>query len=401
MREVVIVSAVRTPVGRHGGILKDVRVDDLTALVLREVLRRADVKPAAVEDIVFGCVDSAGEANGNLARCAALIAGFPFEVCGTTVNRFCGSALSAVNHCVHAIAFGAGDVMIGGGAESMTRAVWTVPKQGGGFPRGDLVAGDTMMSGSGGPFHPVLAAKGWMIDMATTAQNLADKYGISRQEMDEFALRSQQRAVAAIKGGRFKAEIVPVVIPQRRGEPIVVDTDEHPRADTSLERLAALGPAFPTVKDITAGNASGVNDGASAVLLMAAEKAKELGVRARARIVATAVAGVDPTIMGIGPAFAIPKALKRAGLTLDDMDLVEINEAFAAQTLACMRELGIDHERLNVNGGAVAHGHALGNSGARILTTLLYELERRGGRYGVASLCIGGGQGIATVIERI
>lgn len=401
MRSVTIIDAVRTPVGRQGGVFRTVRVDDLCAIPIRALLARTGVPADAIEDVVIGTVDAAGEAGGNLGRSAALLAGLPDSVPGSTVNRFCGSGLTAVNACIHAIAANAGDVMIGGGAESMTRSVWVVSKPDQGLHRGDLRMVDAMMSGSGGPPHPALVSRHATIDMPATAQNLADCYGISRDEADDFALLSQQRAADAIRTGRFTAEIVPVPVTQPKGEPINVCTDEHPRPETTRERLAALKPPWPHVRDITAGNASGINDGASAVLLCRDERAQELGLRPMARVLATAVVGVDPTIMGIGPAFAIPKALARAGLTLDQVDLFEINEAFAAQVLAVLKELKLGTERVNVNGGAVALGHALGNSGSRILTTLLHELRRRGGRYGVASLCIGGGQGIATVVENM
>ena len=401
MRRVVIVEAVRTPVGRYGGVLRSVRVDDLAALTLRALIERTGVDPADLEDVCIGTVNAAGEAGGNLGRNAALLAGIPDHVAGSTVNRFCGSGLSAVNSCVHAIAAGAGDVMIGGGAESMTRSVWVVQKPETGFPRGDMALVDTYMRGSGGPLHPRLVDRQCTIDMPATAQNLADRYGISRQEADAFACQSQQRAATAMREGRFEAEIVPVEVRQGRAEATCVCADEHPRPDTTLDKLAALRPAWPHVRDITAGNSSGVNDGASAVLLASEEWAAAHGLRPMARVLSTSVVGVDPTIMGIGPARAIPKALQRAALTLQDLDLIEINEAFAAQVLACLKDLNLSYERVNVNGGAIALGHALGNSGSRLLTTMVHELRRRGGRYGVASLCIGGGQGIATVVEYV
>jgi acetyl-CoA acetyltransferase family protein len=401
MRRVVIVDAVRTPVGRQLGALKTVRVDDLAAVALRAVLRRTGFDPGELEDVVLGTVDAAGEACGNLGRYAALLAGIPESVAGSTVNRFCGSGLTAVNACVHAIAAGSGDAMIGGGAESMSRSVWVLPKPESGLARGNMALVDAYMSGSGGPAHPVLAQRQATIDMPATAQNLADRFAISREEADAFAYQSQQRYATAKREGRFDAEIEPVQVPQPKGDAVCVRDDEHPRPDTSLERLATLKPAWPHVKDITAGNSSGVNDGASAVLLVEEERAAVMGVRSLARVLSTAVAGVDPKVMGLGPALAIPKALRRAGLALANMELIEINEAFAAQVLACLKELDLDQERVNVNGGAIAMGHALGNSGSRVLTTLVHELRRRGARYGVASLCIGGGQGIATVVENL
>ncbi|MBI4495001.1 MAG: thiolase family protein [Chloroflexi bacterium] len=399
MIEPVIVAAVRTPVGRYAGVLKDIRPDDLAAHVLRELVARTGLDPTLVEDVILGCANQAGEDNRNVARMALLLAGLPLEVGGQTVNRLCGSGLQAVNSAAQAIMVGAGEVFIAGGVESMTRAPIVFPKAEGAFPRGNIAGYDTTI---GWRFiNPRLAEQHYPYSMGETAENVAQRWGISRQEQDEFALASHQKAVAAMRAGRFKDEVVPVPVPQRRGEPILVEADEHPRADTSLEKLAALRPAFRKDGTVTAGNSSGINDGAAALLLMARGKAEQLGYQPMARIVSTAVAGVDPAYMGVGPVPAARKALARAGLRLDQIDLVELNEAFAAQSLAVVRDLGIAPARLNPNGGAIALGHPLGCSGARILTTLVHELRRREARYGLATMCIGVGQGIATVVERI
>jgi len=393
-REVVVLSAVRTPVGRHGGQLAAVRVDELAAHVIRAAIERAGAPVEAVDAVVMGCVNGSGEAMGNVARYAALLADLPHRVGGFTINHFCGSGLAAVNAAAHAIAVGEQDLVVAGGAESMTRSTWSIPKPAVGFARQPLSGRDTMWSGAGGPYHPVLTERGDMIEMPETAQNLADRYGIPRAEQDAYALRSHERAAAARRAGRFDDEIVPLEV-----DGATVARDETIREDSSLEKLARLRPAFPGVTDITAGNASPINDGASALVLASAERARALGLAPLATIRATALVGVDPAIMGIGPAVAIPRALERAGCALDDVALVEINEAYAAQALACQRELELDDARLNVNGGAIALGHALANSGSRISATLLHELRRRGGGIGVASLCVGGGQGIATVFE--
>ncbi len=399
MRDAVIVEACRTPIGRYGGGLKDVRPDDLGAIVIKEVVRRTEIDPNEIEDVIFGCANQAGEDNRNVARMALLLAGLPIEVGGQTVNRLCGSGLQAINSAVQAIQVGAGDVFIAGGVESMTRAPFVMPKASGEFPRGDITAHDTTI---GWRFvNPKLAELYYPYSMGETAENVAERHGISREEQDRFALRSQQRAGAAIRDGLFKDEIVAVLAPQRRGDPLLVDTDEHPRSDTTLEKLGALRPAFRKDGTVTAGNSSGVNDGAAATLVMAREKAEALGYKPKARIVATAVAGVDPACMGVGPVPATKKALGRAGMTVDDLDVVELNEAFAAQSIACVRDLGLDEEKVNVNGGAIALGHPLGCSGARIMTTLLYAMERRNASVGLATMCIGVGQGIATIVERM
>ena len=396
--DAVIISAVRTPIGRYAGSLKDVRPDDMAALVIAEAVRRASIDPASVEDVILGCANQAGEDNRNVARMALLLAGLPVEVAGQTVNRLCGSGLQAINSAAQAIQTGAGDTFVAGGVESMTRAPFVLGKAENAFGRGMNLQDTTL----GWRFvNPKLSAMHHPYSMGETAENVAQRYNISRADQDAFALRSQQHAVAAQQSGRFAAEIIPVTTPQKKGEATIVALDEHPRADTSLEKLAALKPAFRKDGSVTAGNSAGINDGAAALVMMARSQAQRLGLRPRARIVASAVAGVDPAYMGLGPIFATRKVLQRAGLSIQDMDLIELNEAFASQSLQCARELEIDMDKLNVNGGAIALGHPLGCSGARIVTTLLHELERRDGRYGLATMCIGVGQGIATIIERI
>jgi len=398
MEEAVILSAVRTPIGRYAGVLKDVRPDDLAALVIAEAVHRAHIDADSIEDVVLGCANQSGEDNRNVARMALLLAGLPVHVAGQTVNRLCGSGLQAVNSAAQAIQTGMGDTFVAGGVESMTRAPFVLGKADSAFSR-NMKLEDTTL---GWRFiNPKLSAVHHPYSMGETAENVAEKYGISRADQDAFALRSHQRAVAAQQSGRFAAEIVPVTIPQKKGEPVIVALDEHPRADTTLQKLAALKPAFRKDGSVTAGNSAGINDGAAALVMMAQGRAQKLGLRPRARIVASAVAGVDPAYMGLGPIPATRKVLQRAGLSIKDMDLVELNEAFAVQVLECMRELEIDEEKLNVNGGSIALGHPLGCSGARLVVTLLHELERRGGRYGLATMCIGVGQGIAAIIERV
>jgi 3-oxoadipyl-CoA thiolase len=400
LREAWIVEAVRTPIGRYGGALAGVRPDDLAALVLRAVVDRAGLDPAHVEDVILGCANQAGEDNRDVARMAVLLAGFPVEVGGLTVNRLCGSGLQAINSAAHAIAVGDGDVFIGGGVESMTRAPYVMAKAEGPWDRGPRELQDTTL---GWRFvNPRLAARHYPYSMGETAENVAERWGVGRERQDAFALESQQRAVAAIAAGRFHDQLVPVEVAGRKGETIVVDRDEHPRADSSLEGLARLKPAFAREGgSVTAGNSSGINDGASAVLLVEAERARALGLRPMARIVSTAIAGVDPAVMGVGPVPATRKALERAGIGVDDLDLIELNEAFASQSLVCIDELGLDPARVNVNGGAIALGHPLGMSGGRLITMLTHELRRTGGRYGLATMCIGVGQGIATIVERV
>jgi 3-oxoadipyl-CoA thiolase len=400
LREAWIIEAVRTPIGRYGGALASVRPDDLAALVLRAVVDRAGVDAGLVEDVILGCANQAGEDNRDVARMALLLADFPVEVGGLTVNRLCGSGLQAINSAAHAIAVGDGDVFIGGGVESMTRAPYVQLKAAGPWDRGTRELADTTL---GWRFiNPRLAERHHPYSMGETAENVAERWGVSRERQDAFALESQQRAVAAIEAGRFADQLVPVEVPGRKGEVTVVDRDEHPRADATAEALARLKPAFGRDGgSVTAGNASGINDGASAVLLVEADRARALGLTPMARVVSTAVAGVDPAVMGIGPVPASRKALERAGITADDLDLVELNEAFASQSLVCMDELGLDPAKVNVNGGAIALGHPLGMSGGRLITMLTHELRRTGGRYGLATMCIGVGQGIATIVERL
>ena len=398
-RDALIIDAVRTPVGRYGGVLKDVRPDDLAAHVIRALIERTGVDPRRIEDVILGCANQAGEDNRNVARMAALLAGLPVEVAGATVNRLCGSGLQAVNDAARAVKAGEGDVFIAGGVESMTRAPFVTAKPAEGWPRGDLKMYDTTI---GWRFtNPKLAEMYYPYSMGETAENVAEGWKISREEQDAFAAESQRRAAAAIEEGRFRDEIAPVTVPQRKGDPIVVETDEHPRPDTTLEKLARLPAAFREGGTVTAGNSSGINDGASAVLVVSKRAADELGLRPLARVITSAVAGVTPDCMGVGPVPATRKALERAGLTINDMDLVELNEAFAAQSLACIRDLHLDPAKVNVNGGAIALGHALGNSGSRLVTTLVHEMRRRGARYGLATMCIGVGQGIATIIEAV
>ena len=399
LREAWIVSAVRTPIGRHGGALRSVRPDDLAALVVAAAVERSGIDPALIDDVVLGNANGAGEENRNVARMAALLAGLPVEVAGQTINRLCGSGLQAVNSAAHAIMVGDGDVMVAGGVESMTRAPIVALKAESAFQRGAPQVADTTL---GWRFvNPRLEAMYPAIPLGETAELVAERWGVSREDQDAFALLSQQRAAAAIASGRFDDQLVTVTIPQRGAEPIVVDRDEHPRADTTAEGLATLKPAFREDGSVTAGNASGINDGAAALVLVEAGRARALGLRPLARVVSTAVAGVDPSVMGMGPVPATRKALERAGLTVADLDLVEINEAFASQSVACLRELELDPSRVNVNGGAIALGHPLGMSGARLAIMLIHELRARGGRYGLATMCIGVGQGIATVVEHL
>ncbi len=410
MPEAVIVAAVRTPIGRYAGALKDVRPDDLAALAIKAAVARAGIDPASIEDVIFGCSNQAGEDNRNVARMAALLAGLPVDVPGQTVNRLCGSGLQAIITAAHAIQAGAGEVFVAGGVESMTRAPLVALKPEGAFPRGDQALVDSTI---GWRFtNPRLAAAYPPYSMGETAEWVAVRWGVSREDQDAFALESQRRAGEAIAAGRFKDEIVPVSVPAGKGETRLVDTDEHPR-ETSLAKLAALKPAFVNASGqakgggpatptgtVTAGNASGINDGAAALVVMSDARARALGLVPLARVAASAVAGVDPAVMGIGPVPATRKAVARAGITVADLDVAELNEAFAAQALACMRDLGLDPARVNPNGGAIALGHPLGASGARLTTTLLYELRRRDARWGLATMCVGVGQGIAAVFER-
>jgi 3-oxoadipyl-CoA thiolase len=400
LRDPWIIEAVRTPVGRYGGALAAIRPDDLAALVLRSLVDRVGIDPGLIEDVILGCANQAGEDNRDVARMALLLAGLPIEVGGLTVNRLCGSGLQAINSAAHAIQVGDGEVFIGGGVESMTRAPYVMAKPGTAYERGSHELQDTTL---GWRFiNSRLAQKHKPESMGETGENVAERWHISRERQDAFALASHQKAIAAIDAGRFDSQIVPVEVPGRRGsEPVIVGRDEHPRADTGLEALAGLRPAFREGGTVTAGNSSGINDGASAVLLADADRARALGLRPLARVVSTAVAGVDPAVMGMGPVPATRKALDRAGISVADLDLIELNEAFASQSIACIDELGLDPDRVNVNGGAIALGHPLGMSGGRLITMLVHELVRTGGRYGLATLCIGVGQGIATVVERI
>jgi 3-oxoadipyl-CoA thiolase len=383
--EAVILSAVRTPIGRYGGALSDVRPDDLAALVINEAVQRAGVPPAEIEDVYFGAANQAGEDNRNVARMGALLAGLPQSVAGVTVNRLCASGLSAVVGAAHAIRAGDGELFVAGGVESMSRAPLVTAKP----EYGDGTTWDTTL---GWRFpNPRMEEMFPLESMGETGENVAERYGITREDQDAFALQSHRRWAAAHEAGRFADELVPV------GE---VDLDEHPRPDTSLEKLATLKPAFREGGTITAGNASGINDGAAALVIASEKKARELGAEPLGRFVASAVAGVDPRFMGVGPVPAVQKLLARAGIEAADLDLVELNEAFASQSLQVIRELGLDPERVNVNGGAIALGHPLGMSGARLVVSLLHELRRREGRYGLATLCVGVGQGQAAIFER-
>jgi 3-oxoadipyl-CoA thiolase len=387
--EAVVLSAVRTPVGRYGGALAGERPDDLAALAIRASVERSGVPAGEIEDVYFGCANQAGEDNRNVARMAALLAGLPHEVAGVTVNRLCASGLSAVVEACHAIRAGSGDLFVAGGVESMSRAPFVFGKAERGFPRGDVTAFDTTL---GWRFpNPRLAEMFPLESMGETGENVAERWEISREEQDAFALESQRRWAAADEAGRFADELVPV------GD---VVRDEHPRPDTSAEKLAALKPAFREDGTVTAGNSSGLNDGAAALVVASEERARELGAEPLGRFVASAVAGVDPRVMGIGPIPAVRKVLARAGIGVADLDLVELNEAFASQSVEVIRELELDAARVNVNGGAIAVGHPLGMSGARLVVSLLHELRRRDGRYGLATLCVGVGQGQAAVFER-
>ncbi len=396
--EAWIIDAVRTPIGRHGGALAPVRPDDLAATVLRSLLRRTGLDPALVDDVILGCANQAGEDNRNVARMAALLAGFPIEVPGQTVNRLCGSGLQAVNSAFHAILAGEGEIFIAGGVESMSRAPYVMLKPDVAYARGNPEVADTVL---GWRFINPSFPERWTISLGQTAEAVAERYGIDREAQDEFALLSQRRAADAMRAGRFLDEIVPVEVRRRKGPALKIEEDEHPRPETTLETLAALPPVFKRDGTVTAGNSSGLNDGAAALLVVEAGRARALGLEPMARIVSTAVAGVEPDLMGMGPVPATRRALERAELDISDIELAELNEAFAAQTVACIRELNIDPDRVNVNGGAIALGHPLGCSGARILTTLVHELRRRGGGHGLATMCIGVGQGIATIVEGV
>ncbi|MGH7826380.1 MAG: thiolase family protein [Candidatus Binatia bacterium] len=399
MNEAVIVEALRTPMGRYGGIFKDVRTDDLAAYIIARLLEKTGVNKEEIEDVYLGCTNQAGEDSRNVARNASLLAGLPYTIPGATVNRLCGSGLEAINQAGRAIQTEHGDLFVAGGVESMTRGPLVMGKSAVPFQRGDVTVYDSSL---GWRFpNPRMAELYSLINNGETAENVAEKYRISREAQDEFALGSHQKAVNAQKDGRLTDEMVAFAAPQRKGAPQIYDKDEGPRSDTSLDKLAALAPSFKKGGTVTAGNSSPLSDGAAALLLATPEKAEQLKLKPFARIVASAAAGVHPNYMGIGPIPATEKALKRAGLRIDQIDLVELNEAFASQVLACARELGIDPKKLNVNGGAIALGHPLGCSGARLMTTLIHEMKKRGSRYGLATMCIGVGQGIATIVERM
>ncbi|HWP59872.1 MAG TPA: thiolase family protein [Candidatus Acidoferrales bacterium] len=398
MKEAVIVGAVRSPMGRHGGILKSIRPDDLAAYVIAKLIERSGIRAEEIEDVYLGCTNQAGEDSRNIARNASLLAGIPYTVPGATVNRLCGSGLEAINQASRAIETDHGELFIAGGVESMTRAPWVMRKGETAFPRGHVTVYDSTI---GWRFpNPRLGELYPLIELGETAENVAEKYQISREEQDRFALASHRNALRAAEAGIFREEIVPIEESSPRGAPVLHERDEGPRADTSLEKLAALKPVFKKDGTVTAGNSSQISDGAAALILTTPQRAEALRLKPLARIVCSAVAGVHPSYMGMGPVPATTKALKRAGLRIDQIDLVELNEAFASQSLACIKELGIDPARVNVNGGAIALGHPLGCSGARIMTTLVHEMQRRGSRYGLATMCIGVGQGIATIVER-
>ncbi|MBG0771394.1 MAG: acetyl-CoA C-acyltransferase [Anaerolineaceae bacterium] len=400
MPEAVIVDAIRTPIGNLGGSLSSIRPDDLAALVVQAIVERNHLEPTLIEEVYLGCANQAGEDNRNVARMASLLAGLPVSVPAVTFNRLCASGLTSVNTAARSIRSGDGVAFIAGGVESMSRAPYAMPKPA--RPVGNLTAYDTTL---GWRFvNPKMEATYGADALGITAENIAEEYGISREAQDEFALASNRRAITAIDSGKFAEEILPVKIPQRKGDPLIFDTDERPRRDTTLEALARLRPAFKSDGSVTAGNSSGLNDGAAALLVMEEETARALGYRPMARIVSMASAGVPPRVMGLGPIPATQKALERAGLSIEDIQLAELNEAFAVQSLAVMQDLGLAHEITNVNGGAVALGHPLGCSGARILTTLLYEMRRRATTaprpfYGLATLCVGVGQGESTIVE--
>jgi 3-oxoadipyl-CoA thiolase len=400
VREAYLIDAVRTPMGAYRGALSGVRPDDLAAHTIAAIVERSGVDPERVVDVYLGAANQSGEDNRDVARMAALLAGLPQSVPGATVNRLCASGLEAINCAARAVKLREGDFYLAGGVESMSRAPWVVGKPERGLPRGEQTMHDTTL---GWRFvNPRMAELGVSTEtMGETGENVAERYGISREDQDAFGLRSHQRAVAATEAGVFAEEIVPIEAPRGRRETVIVDTDEGPRADASLEKMAKLRPAFREGGTVTAGNASTLNDGAACTLVASEAGAGELGAEPLARVVAIGVAGVDPAYMGMGPALAIPRALESAGLGLDQIDLIELNEAFASQVIACARELGIDEEKLNVNGGAIALGHPLGCSGARLTTTLVRELRRREARYGIATMCVGVGQGLATVFEAV
>jgi 3-oxoadipyl-CoA thiolase len=399
VQDAFIIDAVRTPIGKYGGSLADVRPDDLAAHAIAAAVERNGIDGELIEDVIFGCANQAGEDNRNVARMASLIAGLPVEVPGVTVNRLCSSGLEAVNQAARAIRTGDADLILAGGVESMTRAPFVHLKPDKRFPRGPIESVDTTI---GWRFiNPRLAERYSTEGMGETAENVAERYEVTRADQDQFALASHQRAVAAWEAGTFAREVAPLEVPNGKAGPVLVERDEGPREDTDLERLAKLKPVFREGGSVTAGNASQINDGAACVVVASEKAAERLGKRPLARVVSSGAAGVDPAYMGIGPVPATNKALEKAGIKADDVDLLELNEAFAAQVLASIRQIGIGHDRVNVNGGAIALGHPLGMSGARMVGTLAHELQERGKRYGVATMCIGVGQGLATVIEAV
>ncbi len=399
MPDAFIIDAVRTPMGRYRGVLAGVRPDDLAAETIRAAVERTGLDPEAVRDVYWGAANQSGEDNRDAGRMASLLAGLPVEVPGVAVNRLCASGLEAVNQASRALRLGEGDLYLAGGAESMSRAPWVVLKPEAGLPRGPQTMEDTALGWR--LINPRMAERYSTESMGETAENVAERYGVTRSEQDRFALQSHSRAVAATREGRFAEQMISVESPPAggRGDPVTVEIDEGPRADSSLEKLAKLRPAFREGGTVTAGNASTLNDGAACLVMASTERAEAMGAEPLARIVSIGVAGVDPAVMGVGPIPAIRRAVDAAGVSLDDVDLIEINEAFAAQVLACIAELGIEEERLNTNGGAIALGHPLGCSGARLMTTLVWELRRRKARYGIAALCVGVGQGVATLVE--
>ena len=396
MAEAWIVDGVRTPIGRHGGALASVRPDDLAAVAIKALVQRTGIDPESIDDVLFGCINQAGEDNRNVARMALLLAGLPVTVPGQTLNRLCGSGMQTVLSAFHAISAGEGDVFIAGGVESMSRSPFVMLKPSVAYQRGHPSMADTVL---GWRFPNPKFTPEWTIGMGETAEIVAQDHNASREAQDAFAAESQARAAAAIAACRFADEIVPVSVPQRKGDPVIFDVDEHPRPSSTLEALARLRPVFKEGGTVTAGNSSGINDGAAALLVVSAERGKELGLEPMVRVVGGAVAGVEPQRMGIGPVPATRKALDRVGWSVDDLDLVELNEAFAAQAVPCMSELGLDQAIVNVNGGAIALGHPVGCSGARIVVTLLHEMKRRDAKRGLATMCIGVGQGIATLVE--
>lgn len=398
MKEAWIIDAVRTPIGRHGGGLATVRPDTLAALTIEALTERSGLNPASIDDVLFGCTNQAGEDNRNVARMALLLAGLPVSVPGQTVNRLCGSGMQAVATAAHAIRAGEGEVFVSGGVESMSRAPFVMLKPERAYPRGVPPVADTVL---GWRFANPEMPDQWTISLGMTAEVVAEEFGVSREAQDAFAVESQNRTAAAMERDAFQGELIPVSVPRRKGDPVLMDRDEHPRPGTTIDALARLRPVFKEGGSVTAGNSSGINDGAAALLVMEAERARAAGLTPMARVVSSAVAGVEPHRMGMGPVPAAQKALARAGMEAGDVDLVELNEAFAAQALPCMDQLGLDPDRVNVNGGAIALGHPVGCSGARILTTLLHAMRERGDAVGLATMCIGVGQGIAVVVEQV